>query len=339
MATYRVNFSPKGDVLKSSETKGANDAGKQLVSMNALFLMALCIVCILCVSWTVWNACECMAEVYAAGCECMAAVYAAGITDMSNLKTYIVRQRLNYALAFMAIGIEYATGLAWKSRILACLALYLSPYTSFQLAYSQLVVLMILYKTVNYARKSNGMKCFVVTVIIITICTPGLLYLNSASETSESGTTLTVDDTTDVTQRIVSGCQVVSSVTAVFLSDLVSLFGVDKSVTFELISNPIDAFYYRSVPSVLRLEPAAWEQATTEAFTVQDAVEESEKRFQMQGTTTMDVLRNFANWMNPKSDVPRLKHPNHITATVISGISSLDGFSDIIEGECKVKSN
>jgi hypothetical protein len=287
----------------------------------------------------------------------MATVYAAGLTDVSNLRAYMGQHKLDYALAFMAIIIElmlaymHGSGLAWKSRILVCFFVYLSPYTSFKLAYFQLVVLMILYKTVNYARKSNGMQCFVITVIIITLCTPMLLYINSASETGESGITLTVDATTDGTQYVVDALQVVSSVTAVTCSDLVSLFGVDKSVTLHVISDPFIAFYTFSVRSVLRVDEAAWKEATTQAFTVKDTVDKSKQRFQMQGKTLMDVVRNFANLVNPKSDVPQLGPPNHITATVIDESpidqSSIDhmcpidhmGFSDDIEGECKVEYN
>jgi len=332
METYSANMSPRGTVLGSSETKCAINDGKRLShSMSALFLMAPFIICILGVAWAMWNACECMAT-----------VYAAGLTDVSNLRAYMGQHKLGYALAFMAIIIElilFGSGLAWKSRILACFFLYLSPCTSFKLAYFQLVVLMILYKTVNYSRKSNRMKCFVITVIIITLCTPMLLYINSASETGESGITLTVDATTDGTQHVVDALQVVSSVTAVTCSDLVSLFGVDKSVTLHVISDPFIAFYTLSVRSVLRVDEAAWKEATTQAFTVKATVDKSKQRFQMQGKTLMDVVRNFANWVNPKSDVPQLGPPNHITATVINGISSLDGFSDDIKGECKIEYN
>lgn len=333
MPRYRANQSPPGAYFGSPETKGANDAGKQLMpSMNALFLMALCIGCIMCFYWTVWNACE-----------CMAAVYAAGLTDVSNFWTHMEQSGPEYMIVCVVLLVQYCTGYAWIKQAILTSFVYMLLPDSFRPVYLQFVTLIVLYKIRRWCKSSTIMRSILIFVFICAIISPYVMYANPDTADAEfkqpglgGSTDVAPRATEDVVgilpvralgrrRRLLDAIQFTSITTRVVASDVLLLFGADKSVTLKLMADPFVAFYSHTLPlSVLRLDPATWEDSLDQVSDVTH-LQPFNENDRMQGATTMDVLRIMANYyISLQSDVPQLPPPSepqqagNITVTVVT---------------------
>lgn len=344
MAQFTANRSSAGAYFGScNERQEGKDIGyavkSGLYSMGALFSVALCIGCIMCFYWTVWNACE-----------CMAAVYTAGLIDVSNFWTHMEQNGPEYIIVCVILFVQYSTGYGWKVHamltFLACMFLPVSVCP----VYLQLVTLMFLYKIRRWCKSSTIMRSILIFVFIFTIISPYVMYMNPdtadaafkqpdiggstgvAPRATEDGVAILPVRALGPRRILLDTIQFNSITTRVVASDLLSLFGADKSVTLKLMADPFVAFYSHTLPlSVLRLDPATWEDSLKQAFSVKH-LQPSNENDRMQGATFMDVVRNFAKWVNPESVLPRLDTPKPpITLTVNNENLGLNGNSNQTE--------